>query len=131
MTYRKRTLTEMLCQAPRVNDPIGCGSSRCGSRRRARRVCGSRRRWPWPRQAPRGSVGPDGAREGGGRAGFRFFTNYESRKGAELERAVEALPADAPRPEWRGGYRVEPDRYEFWKHRENPLHDRFLTLVIL
>src|SRR5215208_5684491 len=76
------------------------------------------RRWRWPRQRPTGSVGPDGAPEGGGRAGFGFFTNYESRKGAELERAVEALPADAPRPEWRGGYRVEPDRYEFWQHRE-------------
>jgi pyridoxamine 5'-phosphate oxidase len=44
---------------------------------------------------------------------------------AELERAVAALGADVPRPEWWGGYRVRPERYEFWQHRENRLHDRF------
>lgn len=45
---------------------------------------------------------------------------------AELERAVAELGDDASRPEWWGGYRVRPERYEFWQHRENRLHDRFL-----
>jgi pyridoxamine 5'-phosphate oxidase len=44
---------------------------------------------------------------------------------AELERAVAALGEDVARPEWWGGYRVRPERYEFWQHRENRLHDRF------
>jgi pyridoxamine 5'-phosphate oxidase len=43
---------------------------------------------------------------------------------AELERAVAALGDDVPRPEWWGGYRLRPERYEFWQHRENRLHDR-------
>ena len=45
---------------------------------------------------------------------------------AELDRAVAALGDDVPRTEWWGGYRVRPERYEFWQHRENRLHDRFL-----
>ena len=44
---------------------------------------------------------------------------------AELDREVAALGDDVPRPEWWGGYRVRPERYEFWQHRENRLHDRF------
>jgi pyridoxamine 5'-phosphate oxidase len=41
---------------------------------------------------------------------------------AELER--EYAGADLPRPEHWGGYRLRPDTYEFWQHRDNRLHDR-------
>jgi pyridoxamine 5'-phosphate oxidase len=46
-----------------------------------------------------------------------------------LERRVEELDrehagAELPvRDDW-GGYRVEPDTWEFWQHRDNRLHDR-------
>jgi pyridoxamine 5'-phosphate oxidase len=41
---------------------------------------------------------------------------------------LEARYADrAPeRPENWGGYCLSPERYEFWQHRENRLHDRFV-----
>ena len=41
---------------------------------------------------------------------------------AELER--EYTGVDVPRPEHWGGYRLRPDAYEFWQHRESRLHDR-------
>ena len=41
---------------------------------------------------------------------------------AELERDHAAR--EVPRPEHWGGYRLVPDTYEFWQHREDRLHDR-------
>jgi pyridoxamine 5'-phosphate oxidase len=41
---------------------------------------------------------------------------------AELER--EHAGADVPRPDHWGGYRLVPETYEFWQHREDRLHDR-------
>lgn len=40
----------------------------------------------------------------------------------ELEREHGAT--DVPRPDHWGGYRLLPDAYEFWQHREDRLHDR-------
>ena len=45
----------------------------------------------------------------------------------QLEKAVEELDAageEITRPDWWGGYRLEPDEYEFWQGRPNRLHDR-------
>jgi pyridoxamine 5'-phosphate oxidase len=42
---------------------------------------------------------------------------------AQLER--ELAGREVPLPDAWGGFRLEPEAYEFWQHRENRLHDRF------
>ena len=48
---------------------------------------------------------------------------------AELERRVEELEAElgakVPRPARWTGFRLAPEAWEFWQHRESRLHDRF------
>ncbi len=45
---------------------------------------------------------------------------------AELERRVaELADAELTRPESWGGFRVVPEAWEFWQHRDDRLHDRF------
>ena len=45
---------------------------------------------------------------------------------AELDARVAELAAtEVPRPETWGGYRVVPETWEFWQHRDDRLHDRF------
>lgn len=46
-----------------------------------------------------------------------------------LDQVLEKLTKDFDgkeilRPDWWGGYVLEPDRYEFWQGRESRLHDR-------
>ena len=45
---------------------------------------------------------------------------------AELEAAVAAQPEEPPRPAYWGGYRLTPETYEFWLHRDDRLHERHL-----
>jgi pyridoxamine 5'-phosphate oxidase len=42
---------------------------------------------------------------------------------AQLERELDG--SEVPLPEAWGGFRLEPEAYEFWQHRENRLHDRY------
>ena len=55
---------------------------------------------------------------------------------AELERRLEEISPKYKEnhpsvPEFWGGYRLFPERMEFWQGRENRLHDRFLyTLTV-
>ena len=44
------------------------------------------------------------------------------RRFAELEREYDGRAVPLP-PHW-GGFRLRPDRIEFWQHRDNRLHDR-------
>jgi len=48
---------------------------------------------------------------------------------AELDRLYEDAAArfpgeEVPLPPYWGGFRLVPEAYEFWRHRENRLHDR-------
>jgi len=44
----------------------------------------------------------------------------------ELEQAVAAQPEEPPRPPHWGGYLLVPEVYEFWRHRDDRLHERHL-----
>jgi pyridoxamine 5'-phosphate oxidase len=52
------------------------------------------------------------------------LTNREELDERVVELAATHDGADVPRPEHWGGYRLTPDSYEFWQHREDRLHDR-------
>jgi pyridoxamine 5'-phosphate oxidase len=44
----------------------------------------------------------------------------------ELDARVAELDGETvARPETWGGFRVAPDEWEFWQHRDDRLHDRF------
>ncbi len=41
-----------------------------------------------------------------------------------MREAAERFAGDVPRPPYWGGYRVRPERYEFWQGRPDRVHDR-------
>jgi pyridoxamine 5'-phosphate oxidase len=44
---------------------------------------------------------------------------------AALEQLVAQFDSDPSRPATWGGYRLRPEAWEFWQHRDDRLHDRF------
>jgi pyridoxamine 5'-phosphate oxidase len=67
----------------------------------------------------------------GARVGAHASRQSEVLSGREeFERRVAQVDEqlarqDLPRPEWWGGFRIVPDAWEFWQHRDSRLHDRF------
>jgi pyridoxamine 5'-phosphate oxidase len=56
-------------------------------------------------------------------AAFRQSEPIESREA--LLAKLEQVPDDPARPSWWVGYRVVPERFEFWTADEDYVHDRF------
>lgn len=54
----------------------------------------------------------------------RVLANRAQLDEAVADLAREYQDRDVPRPEHWGGYRVRPEAYEFWQHRDDRLHDR-------
>jgi len=67
----------------------------------------------------------------GARVGAHASRQSEVLSGREeLEQRVAQVEEqlarqDLPRPEWWGGFRIVPEAWEFWQHRDSRLHDRF------
>ncbi len=47
-----------------------------------------------------------------------------SREALESEFEAQLVLGEIPRPARWGGYRLEPDTFELWQHRDDRLHDR-------
>ena len=56
-------------------------------------------------------------------AAFRQSEPVESRD--ELLELLASVPEEPERPPFWCGYRVVPERFEFWIAREDDVHDRF------
>ena len=72
------------------------------------------------RTRPRGAqIGAHASRQS------RPIGSREELEAREAELARAFGDGEVPVPEWWGGYRLAPETYEFWQHRDDRLHDRF------
>ncbi len=70
------------------------------------------------------------------RSQIAAYASHQSRpvrSRRQLDDRMAALTTEfddrpVPRPPWWGGERIVPDRFEFWQHREDRLHDRLVYL---
>jgi pyridoxamine 5'-phosphate oxidase len=56
----------------------------------------------------------------------RVIASREELEQRVCELEIEFASRVVPRPDNWGGYRLTPNRFEFWQHRENRLHDRIV-----
>jgi pyridoxamine 5'-phosphate oxidase len=52
------------------------------------------------------------------------LSNRDELDGRVVELDRQHAQGDVPRPEHWGGYRLTPETYEFWQHRDDRMHDR-------
>jgi len=58
------------------------------------------------------------------------LANREELDARVAELTAELEGRDVPLPGAWGGFRLQPETYEFWQHRENRLHDRLRYSVV-